>query len=211
MSVGERGYECYKKMKDAGASGALFRFETSNPELFRELHHKGKDLKNRFKHLEFMKELGYYTATGSIIGIPGQTVEDIADDILNMKKYANMISMGPFVPTKNTPLERCPHGDPEMNFKMIAVLRLMMKNARIPVVTALETLAGEGGRKRAFMAGANSLMFNLTPAKYRPHYKIYDNKFYQEENMWEKYGLFKYEESYKMLEERMKEALEENK
>ena len=208
ISIGERNYECYKKMKEVGASGVLFRFETSNPELFKKLHPQGKNFKKRFEHLKFMRELGYFIATGSLIGLPGQTIEDLADDILTMKKWAHMISMGPFLPCDNTPLGNSPAGDVETNFKMSAILRLLMKNVRIPVVTALETLAGEVGRKRALQAGANSLMFNLTPAEYRPLYKIYPDKFYQEESIWEKYGLFKYEESYKMLEERMQKELD---
>lgn len=203
MSVGERGYDCYQKMKAAGAAGALFRFETANPKLFKKLHPNGKNLSNRLKHLKFMRELGYYIATGSIIGLPGQTREDLAADILLMKKWANMISMGPFVPGAATPLAKQPHGDPEMNFKMIAILRLLIPMARIPVVTALETLAGENGRKRGLLSGANSLMFNLTPPKYRVNYKTYDNKFFQKEGMWEKYGLFKAEESFRMIKDRM--------
>ena len=208
ISIGERDYECYKKLKEAGASGVLFRFETSNPELFKKFHPEGKDWESRFEHLKFMKELGYFIATGSLIGLPGQTIEDLADDIFTIKKWANMVSMGPFIPAKNTPLADEPAGDPEMNLKMIAVLRLLMPYARIPVVTAFETLTnGEEGRRRALFSGANSLMFNLTPAKYRPHYKIYGNKFFQKENFWEKYGLFKYKESYQMLEERMAREL----
>jgi biotin synthase len=208
MSVGERGYDCYKKMKDAGASGTLFRFETSNPELFKRLHPQGKKIESRFEHLRFMKELGYFIATGSIIGLPGQTIEDMVDDILVIQKYGHMVSMGPFVPCDNTPFSEEKAGDPEMNLKMMAVLRLLMPGARIPAVTALKTLLGEEGRKRALLAGANSLMFNLTPAKYRPLYKIYPNKFFKKEEMWENYGLFKYEESYKMLEERMTKEIE---
>ena len=207
VSIGERGYKCYERLKNAGASGVLFRFETANPVLFKNLHPRGKDLESRFEHLRFMKELGYFIATGSIIGLPGQTMEDLADDILMMKKWAHMISMGPFVPCDNTPLAKKPQGNPEMNLKMIAILRLLMPHARIPVVTALETLLGEEGRKRALQAGANSLMFNLTPIKYRSLYKIYPDKFFQKETIWQKYGLFKYEESYKMLEERMQEEL----
>jgi len=217
MSIGERGYQCYKKMKEAGASGVLFRFETSNPKLFKKLHPQGKNFQNRFEHLKFMKKLGYFIATGSLIGLPGQKIEDLANDILQIKKWADMISLGPFVPAENTPLSNAPNDEKtkqwkiEMNLKMIAVLRLIMKEARIPVTTALETLAGEEGRKRALRAGANSLMFNLTPEKYRPFYKIYPDKFYQKENIWEKYGLFKYEESYQMLQERMIRELERNK
>lgn len=208
MSIGERGYDCYKKMKEAGLSGVLFRFETSNPELFKKLHPNGKNWSSRFEHLKFMKEMGYFIATGSIIGIPGQTIEDLADDILMMKKWAHMISMGPFVPCEGTPLGNAQPGDVEMNLKMVSILRLLMPKARIPVVTSLETLVGKDGRKRALHAGASSLMLNLTPDKYRLLYKIYSNKFYQKESVWEKYGLFKYEESYKMLEERMIDALE---
>lgn len=211
MSVGERGYDCYKKMKQAGASGVLFRFETADPVLFKNLHPRGKNLKNRFEHLKFMKELGYFIATGSLIGLSGQTIEDLADDILMMKKWANMISMGPFVPCDNTPLADLPHGNIEMSLKTIAILRLIMKSARIPVVTALETLAGEDGRKKALQAGANSLMFNLTPDKYRPLYKIYPDKFFQKETIWQKYGLFKHEESYKMLEEKMAKEINKEK
>lgn len=226
MSVGERGYDCYKKMKEAGASGVLFRFETANPKLFKKLHPTGKKFQSRFEHLKFMKDLGYFIATGSLIGLPGQSIEDLADDILTTKKWANMVSSGPYVPALNTPLEKIQNSKfksqneksklkiydnnekVDLNLKMIAILRLLRKDIRIPITTALETLAGEEGRKQALWAGANSLMFNLTPAKYRPHYKIYDNKFYQKENFWEKYGLFKYEESYKMLEERMMSELE---
>jgi len=207
ISIGERGYQCYKRLKKAGASGVLFRFETANPVLFKNLHPRGKDLKSRFEHLRFMKELGYFIATGSIVGLPGQTIKDLAEDILFTKKWAHMVSAGPFVPCDNTPLASLPHGNIEMSLKIIAILRLMMKSARIPVVTALETLAGEDGRKKALQAGANSLMFNLTPAKYRQLYKIYPDKFFQKETIWQKYGLFKYEESYKMLKERMQEEL----
>jgi biotin synthase len=207
ISVGERGLDFYKKLKEVGASGTLFRFETSNQELFKKIHANGKNLENRLEHLKFMKELEYFIATGSIIGLPGQTIEDLADDIMLMRKWANMVSMGPFVPSKNTPLEKENPGDPEMNFKMISVLRILMPKIRIPVVTALETLAGEGGRKKGLLAGANSLMLNLTPGKYRANYKIYDNKFFDKESIWEKYGLFKAEESYQMIEERMGEEL----
>lgn len=211
LSIGERTYECYEKLKKAGVSGVLFRFETSNPESFKKLHKQGKNIGNRFEHLKFMKELGYFIATGSIIGLPNQTVDDLAEDILTTKKYGHMVSTGPFIPCGDTPLADYPQGDIEMNFKIIAIFRLLMKDARIPVVTALETLTGEEGRKKALQSGANSLMFNLTPEKYRSFYKIYPDKFFQKETIWQKYGLFKYEESYKMLEERMaKEIKKEN-
>lgn len=211
ISIGERGYKCYERLKKAGASGVLFRFETSNPKLFKKFHPQGKNLKSRFEHLKFMKELGYFIATGSIIGLPNQTIEDLTKDILFTKKWAHMVSAGPFIPCDNTPLADATHGNIEMNLKTIAILRLMMKSIRIPVVTALETLAGEDGRRKALQAGANSLMFNLTPENYRPFYKIYPDNFFQKETIWQKYGLFKYEESYKMLEERMIKEIKKEK
>jgi biotin synthase len=204
MSVGERGYNCYKKMKDAGASGVLLRFESSNPKLFKEIHPTGKDLNNRLEHLKFLNDLGYFIATGSIIGLPGQTINDLAEDILVIKKFADMVSVGPFVPCDNTPLSAFSKGEIDLSLKTIAISRLLMKDSRIPVVTALETLGGEDIRKKALQAGANSLMFNLTPTKYRPLYKIYPDKFYQEDSLWQKYGLFKSEESYQMLEENLR-------
>lgn len=213
LSLGERGYQSYKKLKKAGASGVLFRFETSNPELFKKLHPIGKNFKNRLRHLEFFKKLGYFIATGSLIGLPGQKIKDLADDILTIKKFANMISTGPFIPAENTPLveEKInKKWKTEMNLKMIAILRLMMKKTRIPITTALETLAGKKIRKIALEAGANALMFNLTPLKYRSLYRIYERKFNQEEKFWEKYGLFKYKESYQMLEKRIKNEIKKN-
>ncbi len=212
VSIGERGYQFYKKIKQAGASGVLFRFETSNPSLFKKFHSQGKNLENRFKHLEFIKKMGYFIATGSLIGLPGQTIKDLARDILTTKKWANMVSSGPYVLAVDTPLANSSSSVSNLKkigltLKMIAILRLLMKETKIPVVTALETLAGEKGRKEALSAGANSLMLNLTPAKYRPFYKIYDQKFFQKENLWEKYGLFKNEESYEMLDEIMQKEL----
>ncbi len=203
ISIGERGYESYKLLKEAGASGVLFRFETSNEVLFRKVHPRGKDFHNRFEHLEFLRDLGYYIATGSLTGIPGQRLEDMAEDILVTKKWANMVSTGPFVPSPSTPLGTYPPGDPELYLKVMAVQRLVMKRARIPVVTAYETLTHEKARKRALSCGANSLMINLTPRRYRDQYALYPGKVFDDEDVFVKYGLFKYRGSFKMLEENM--------
>jgi len=215
ISLGERGYESYKRLREAGASGVLFRFETSNEALFRRLHPEGffnshfehpghsKDFENRFAHLAFFKDLGYYIATGSLTGLPGQRLEDIAKDILTTKKWANMVSTGPFVPSPSTPLANYPSGDTELYLKAMAVTRLVMKRARLPVVTAYETLVGEKARKRALSCGANSLMINLTPEKYRDQYALYPDKYCDDDSLFVKYGLFKYKGSFKMLEENM--------
>ncbi|MBD3156524.1 [FeFe] hydrogenase H-cluster radical SAM maturase HydE [Candidatus Peregrinibacteria bacterium] len=204
MSIGQRDYETYKELREAGANGVLFRFESSNPDLFKKIHKNGKDLKTRIEHLKFMKELNYFIASGSIIGLPGQTISDLADDIITMRENKfDMISMGPFVPCKHTPFENDNPGTEEMNLKMISILRLEMKDTKIPVVTALETLDPVNGRKNAIQAGANSLMFNLTPEKYAEHYEIYKRKEALNTRMWEKYGLYNTDESYKMLEEKL--------
>ena len=204
MSIGQRDYETYKALKDAGANGVLFRFETSNPILFKKIHKNGKNFKTRMEHLKFMRELGYFIASGSIIGIPGQTIADLAKDIITMRENKfDMISMGPFIPCANTPFENEKHGSENMNLKMISILRLELKDTKIPVVTALETLDPVDGRKNAIQAGANALMFNLTPAKYAKNYEIYKRREALNTKMWEKYGLYNTDESYKMLEDKL--------
>lgn len=207
MSVGERSKKSYLQMKKAGAAGILFRFETSNPKIFQKIHPRGKSLKKRMELIKYAKKIGYFVATGSIVGLPGQKIEDLAKDILWMKRYSNMASFGPFVPCGNTPLAKKKVGDSNLILKMIAILRLIKNHSRIPVVTALETIIGEEARRKALLAGANALMINLTPEKYRELYEIYPNRFFQKESVWEKFGLFKAEESYQMLEERINEEI----
>lgn len=201
LSVGERPLEDYSFWKRVGANGVLYRFETSNPELYAKLR-PGKKLSDRLGQLRQLKGLGYIISTGMIVGLPGQTARDLANDIVLMKKIGTfMPSMGPLVPTKNTPLADEGIIDFELMLKVIAITRLYLKTARIPVTTAMETLGGgEQARKKCFMAGANSIMFNLTPPEYRKNYRIYDNKFYDAEKRYEKWALFKGELSYDMLE-----------
>lgn len=230
ISVGERSREFYKKAFKAGASGSLIRFETSNEELYRKLR-PGHRLDDRMESIRYQQELGYYMASGSMVGLPGQTISDIAEDLLMIKELRiPMISSGPFIPASNTPLSgsmgnvACSKDDKEISsvtkfhstsymlpatklelfLKFIAVARFMMPEIKIPVTTALETLDPESGRHRGLLAGANALMFNLTPDKFAGKYNIYDNKYREREKVWQKYGLFKGEESYEMLEERLK-------
>jgi len=205
LSIGERGYDSYKRLRKAGASGVLLRFETSNPELFRELHPEGKDLNNRLSHLHFLKELGYFSATGFMVGLPGQTIEDMANDILTLKNLnPGMASVSPFIPSPDTPLSGKPSGTAEMILRVMAILRLMMKSVRIPVTTAMETIGGIEMRKEGLLAGGNAVMFNLTPPRYRRLYQIYPDKFYQRDRRWERYALFQGKDSYRMLEERLR-------
>lgn len=206
LSIGERGYESYKRLKQAGADGALFRFETTNEDLFNKIHLNGKEFKNRFEHLKFLKELGYYLASGPIIGLPGKTTENLARDLLFIKKNSiPMISMGPFIPCPGTLLENEKRGEAELTLKMMATARLMMPTSRIPCTTAFETLfdSANEARSRALNAGASALMFILTDKKYRADYKIYPGREVVLNELWEKYGLWRNDESFRMLSERL--------
>lgn len=202
MSIGDRDYETYREMREAGVSGVLYRFETSNQELFSKVH--DKNFSRRFEHLEFMKKLSFFIASGSLVGLPGQTVEDLADDLLVMQKLGlNMISMGPFLPCPFTPFSEEKPNSIDIILKMISTARLLMKKVRIPVATALETLDPVNGRRLAMRAGANALMFNLTPEEYINDYQLYPNRHIEKNSILEKYALFKNDGSYEMLEKRL--------
>ncbi len=203
LSIGDRSFAEYEKFRQAGAGGVLYRFESSNEKLYAEMR-PGHILSERINILKKLKEMGYVLATGSIIGLPGQTASDLANDVLLMKELDTfMPSFGPLIPSKNTPLAGESKVDFSMVLKMIAISRLVMPKSRISVTTAMETMRSTDGRQSAFMAGANSVMFNLTPAKYRDDYYIYENKFFDAGEKYEKWALFKGELSYQMMEKEL--------
>lgn len=224
ISVGERSESFYQEAYEAGATGALIRFETSNSELYTKLR-PNKFLKDRIKLIKAMIKMGYYVASGNMVGLPGQSLEDLTDDLLMIKSLGvPMISAGPWLAAEGTPLVQASSQQPavgsklnsdpksqalspksqfELMLKYIAVARFMMPDVKIPVTTALETLDPENGRHKGLLAGANALMFNLTPEKFAKDYSIYDNKYREREKVWQKYGLFKGEESWEMLEEKL--------
>ncbi|MFH1055823.1 MAG: radical SAM protein [Candidatus Altiarchaeota archaeon] len=174
MSVGTRDLDCYREMYEAGARGVLLRFETSNPRLYSKMHAGSKStLKDRIKTIEYAVKLGFVVATGSLIGLPGQTKEDIANDILLTKSLkAEMYSFGPFIPSPQTPLADAPAPEVDTVLKALAVSRLADPQAKILVTTALEALGGDC-RRRGLLTGGNSLMVNLTPLSHRRYYSIY--------------------------------------
>src|SRR3989338_1093311 len=181
LSIGERSIEDYKRFFEAGARRCLVRFETSNEKLYGSLHPNSSMTKNSFKEridlIKKFKQICYQVGTGSMIGLPGQTIEDMADDILLAKQLgADMVGMGPFLSHHDTPLFDCANGDFEMVLKMIAVTRLVCKDVFIPATTALQTLNLANGRQLALGCGANLLMPNITPGKYRRYYQLYPNK-----------------------------------
>jgi len=176
MSVGSREKECYEKMYEAGARGVLLRFESSNPELYEKMR-SGESLEERIELIKYCRELGYIIATGSLIGLPGQTEEDLLNDVLLTKELgAEMYSFGPLIPHKDTPLAEQESPDINTVLKILAVSRFADLNAKILVTTALETLDPSQGRRKGLLAGANSLMINVTPGKYREKYEIYPGR-----------------------------------
>lgn len=175
LSIGEWTREEYQLFKDAGANNYLLKIETSNPVRFAEIH-PDDDYAARLKQSKWLKDLGYITGSGNIIGLPNQTLTDIADDIILMKESGiHMIGLGPFLPAENTPMADMPRGGYDLSLKTIAVARIYLKNVFIPSTTALATLVPEG-LQRGLEVGANTIMYNLTPSQFRNNYAIYADK-----------------------------------
>ncbi len=184
LSVGEQEPGVYKKWFDAGAHRYLLRIEATNEELYRKIHpgNKKHDFKRRLDCLKSLQDIGYQTGTGVMIGLPFQTFDDLAGDLLYMKDFnIDMCGMGPYIEHADTPLiEYAGNLLPlrerfELTLKMIAVLRIMMKDINIVAATALQAI-DPIGREKAVKIGANIMMPNITPGKYRNSYKLYDNK-----------------------------------
>ncbi len=181
LSLGEQEKDVYARWFEAGAHRYLLRIESSNPKLFQQIHPPGYSLDDRITCLEYLRETGYQVGTGVMIGLPGQTVEDLASDILFFKeKDIDMIGMGPYIPHHDSPMFSTPatyekKASFEMGLKMIAVTRIVLKDVNIAATTALQALKSDG-RELGLKAGANIIMPNVTDTKYRPAYQLYDNK-----------------------------------
>ena len=175
LSLGERGKDEYEEWKRAGADRYLLKHETANERLYAAVHQK-QSLQERLAHLKYLKQIGYQAGSGNIIGFPNQTLDDIADDILICKQYdCDMCSFSPFIPSPDTPFNKVSQADLDLTLKTMAVARIVLKDVHIPATTALSTLTGEG-RKLGLKAGANVIMPNFTPDKYKDKYRIYANK-----------------------------------
>lgn len=175
LSVGQRPFDDYEAFRKAGAQRYLLRHETSNPELFARLC-PGKDLEQRLACIAHLKGLGFETGMGCMVGLPGQTVRDLAKDILLMKELdADMIGIGPFIPHASTPLGHHKAGEVNMVLKMVAVTRLVTRDTNIPATTALGVL-DQNSRLKAFEAGANVFMPTFTPETYAASYEIYPGR-----------------------------------
>ncbi len=175
LGVGEVTYEEYKILKEAGADRFLLRIETTDTNLYKKLH-PGMSLENRKSCLYNLKKLGFETGTGCLVGLPEQTFESLADDILFFKELnADMIGIGPFIPHKDTPLGKDKAGDFILALKVMAITRLLLPYINIPATTAMETLV-KNGRNIALQSGANVVMPNVTAFDFRKKYEIYPDK-----------------------------------
>ena len=175
LSIGEKSYDDLKSYKQSGADRYLIRIETTDKNLYKKMH-PYMDFEKRMQCLKDLKKLGYETGSGCLVGLPEQTVESLADDILFFKELdADMIGIGPFIPHPDTPLKDCAQGNFILALKVMAIVRIMLKNINIPATTAMETL-NPNGRLIALQSGANVVMPNVTSTEYRAKYEIYPDK-----------------------------------
>lgn len=181
LSIGEKTYEEYKAFKEAGADRYLIRIETTDKTLYNQMH-LDMDFYNRVRCLENLGRLGYEVGTGCLVGLPNQTIESLADDILFFKEInADMVGIGPFIPHPHTPLKDSATGSFTLALKVMALTRILLKDINIPATTAMETL-NPNGRIIALQSGANVVMPNVTTTEYRAKYEIYPNKICINEN-----------------------------
>ena len=189
LSLGEQTESTYRRWYAAGAHRYLLRIETSNAALYKTLHPDDHDFEARLESLRTLYKLGYQVGTGVMIGLPGQTTADLADDIAFFKKMdVAMIGMGPFIPHHETPLAGSIPDWKEQKelqlrraLRMIAAVRIQLKDVNIASTTALQAIE-EVGREMGLLAGANIIMPNLTETSYRTGYQLYDGKPCMDEN-----------------------------
>lgn len=185
LCIGEQNYNSYKKLFDSGAHRYLLRIETSNEELFRQIHPPKQSYQRRLECLYMLKDIGFQTGTGVMIGLPNQTIEDLANDILFFKKMdIDMIGMGPYILHKDTPMADSEYLMNDENYKernyllalkMIATTRIFLKDVNIASTTALQAIK-PFGREVGLSFGANVIMPLITPENYRKEYQLYDGK-----------------------------------
>ncbi|NLT10269.1 MAG: [FeFe] hydrogenase H-cluster radical SAM maturase HydE [Ruminococcus sp.] len=176
LSLGERSYESYKRMKEAGADRYLLRHEAASEELYRKLHPAEMSLKNRKECLFALRELGYQVGAGFMVGAPYQTTDHIIADLRFLQELRpQMIGIGPFVPHHSTPFADEKGGTLELTLRLLGILRLMFPKVLLPATTALGTIA-PNGRELGLMTGCNVVMPNLSPVRVRKKYDLYDNK-----------------------------------
>jgi biotin synthase len=184
LSLGEQSIDTYRYWFECGAHRYLLRIETSNRDLYKRLHPNDMlhSYDKRIEALGFLRETGYQVGTGVMIGLPFQTLENLAEDLVFFRDLdVDMAGMGPYIEHEHTPLfafreQLLPRIERfDLSLKMVALLRIIMKDINIAATTAMQAIDPQG-REKALMAGANVIMPNLTPLKYRESYQLYEDK-----------------------------------
>lgn len=176
LSVGERSYDSYRRLYEAGADRYLLRHETCDATHYGRLHPPQLSAARRKQCLWDLKKAGYQVGTGFMVGSPYQTPENLADDMLFLAKLnPQMVGIGPFIPHHDTPFADAPGGTAELTLYMLGLIRLLLPRVLLPATTALGTIAADG-REQGILAGANVIMPNLSPPGVREKYLLYDNK-----------------------------------
>ena len=176
LSLGERSKESYQKLFDAGANRYLLRHETADSEHYARLHPENLTLENRMECLKNLKEIGYQTGCGFMVGSPYQSAKTIAKDLKFISEFKpEMVGIGPFIPHKDTPFGELDGGNLELTLFLLSLVRIMLKKVLLPSTTALGTIHKDG-RQLGILAGANVVMPNLSPSDVRKKYLLYDNK-----------------------------------
>ena len=176
LSLGERSFEDLKALKDLGANRYLLRHETSNMDHYYKLHPRTMDFDRRIETLYKLKNLGYQTGCGMMVGSPFQTRADLYRDLkFILKLQPQMVGLGPFIPHHDTPFKDYPAGSLDDVLKILSIVRIANEKILLPATTALGSI-DDSGREKGILAGCNVLMPNIGDEKLRQNYKLYDNK-----------------------------------
>ena len=176
LSLGEKSRESYQKLYNAGANRYLLRHETADKEHYLKLHPESMSFENRLRCLNDLKEIGFQTGCGFMVGSPYQSIQALAKDLIFIKDFKpQMVGVGPFIPHKDTLFNNFEHGNLELTLFLISLIRIMLPKVLLPSTTALGTI-DKDGRQLGILAGANVVMPNLSPENVRKKYLLYDNK-----------------------------------
>ncbi|MCR5846122.1 MAG: [FeFe] hydrogenase H-cluster radical SAM maturase HydE [bacterium] len=176
LSLGERGFESFKRLREAGAERYLLRHETADRAHYESLHPSNMSFDNRIASLGYLRELGYQVGAGFMVGSPMQTSSTLAADLKLIERFApEMCGIGPFIPHHETQFRDHPRGTLELTCFLLSLIRLACPDVLLPATTALATIAPDG-RERGMLAGANVVMPNLSPEDVRAKYDLYDGK-----------------------------------
>ncbi len=191
LSLGERSYDSYKKLFDAGADRYLLRHETATKEHYELLHPSNLLLENRMECLYNLKKIGFQTGCGFMVGSPYQKTEHLAADLKFIKEFEpEMVGIGPFIPHNDTPFRDKKAGSVEKTLRLLSIVRIMQPKVLLPATTALGT-AEKGGREQGVLHGANVIMPNLSPVSVRKKYMLYNDKLVTDEEAAENLDMLK--------------------